>query len=430
MRRRLRSVLLSVCLLTLAGPLGAVAHNQPAELGQLSGDELYDLTAMALTPADLEDLGLEGYGQRGGWTDTLDEEYVNNLETPLVRASAVEEKLEESGFIASRAVQLDIPSEDDPAVAGRRVMVWVEQHENPDALEEVVDLYVNHGDEDVEGTEEIGDYSHIVSFENVTDDNVPATVMTIAFSWENLIGQIEVAEFQGQLPDEEPTLEEIEALAERLLERMEQVVEDGAPGLSTMVLRFESDGEQVFSIKDNYVAYDGEPVPTYDESADAQSDRGATYEDIGLISQYQMDQGIVRTDGPPLVQWTSRVRQFDRTRDARDYLEGVPGQVEDGSIIGSDVEFENLELEELDDLADGAVFFSGDIAGAGYSVTFVYMRVGEYIIHVGFFSSLGVFEETDVLIGLAEAQAECVEEGECDLEYPVPDELIEFTERG
>src|SRR5690606_37628498 len=143
-----------------------------------------------------------------------------------------------------------------------------------------------------------------------SDTDVEMLAMVLTFRDENQIGQIEIADFQTQSPDIEPTVEEIEALAERLLERMETVRADGGPGLEHQILRFESDGELVFYDGDFYTRIDGDLLPRYGEDEDALELQEELDGEFGITDVYRMYQ-VVGWTGETGVLWSVTLRQFD-----------------------------------------------------------------------------------------------------------------------
>jgi hypothetical protein len=222
-----------------------------------------------------------------------------------------------------------------------------------------------------------------------------------------------------------PTIEEIEALADRLLERIETVREDGAPGLESRVLRLETDGIQATYGNDYYILLDEETLPRYGEADDAVDTRAEEYAEDGVTSQYVVDQTVYGADDQRL-QWAVRLRQFDRARDAGDWLSILPERAEDGWLTGG-AEIDDLEIEEIDDLGDGAVLFTGTVVGDDLGIAMLFVQSGELVTMVGVYSAIGVFD-ADALIELAGEQLDCVDDGGCDMAYPIPDEMLEFVE--
>jgi hypothetical protein len=166
-------------------------------------------------------------------------------------------------------------------------------------------------------------------------------------------------------------------------------------------------------------------LPRYGEADDAVDTRAEEYAEDGVTSQYVVDQTVYGADDQRL-QWAVRLRQFDRARDAGDWLSILPERAEDGWLTGG-AEIDDLEIEEIDDLGDGAVLFTGTVVGDDLGIAMLFVQSGELVTMVGVYSAIGVFD-ADALIELAGEQLDCVDDGGCDMAYPIPDEMLEFVE--
>ncbi len=407
-----------------AGAYQGVHSKQDRDGDHLTGEQ--ELSAMLLTPLDLADEGLDGYGIRGGGTDTLDDEFTGFLSSEDRSPDEVEEILEDAGFVQSRWVYMDLPSEEDPGLAARRVTVWVDEYtESGDALSDVVELYLDFGGETPEGNEAIGDESGIATYtDRSSDTDVEMLAIVLAFRYENQIGQIEIADFQTQSPDIEPTVEEIEALALRLLERIETVREDGGPGLEHQVLRFASDGELVFYDGDFYTRIDGDLLPRYGEDEDALELQEELDGEFGITDVYRMYQ-VIGWTGEAGVLWSVTLRQFDDEDDVEDWVASGDEWMEQNGV-------DDVELAEDDlDIGDGAVAVtyrspsSDDENTPHWVALFIQVDDIGLLVQIGY---PGEPADIDSVIELAEMQVECVEEGSCPIESELPDSLLDLVE--
>jgi hypothetical protein len=429
--RRLRGgvALVFALLIVLGGTPVAVGARQSEHAKQASrADQLLgeqELSAMLLTPLDLADEGLEGYALRGGSTDTLDEEFLGFLSTEDRPPDEVQEILEDAGFVQSRWVYMDLPSEEDPGLAARRVSVWVDEYtESGRALSDVIDVYLDFGGETIDGTQTIGEDSAIVTYtDRASDTDVEMLAMVLAFRYENQIGQIEIADFQTQSPDIEPSVDEIEALAERLLERIETVRDDGGPGLEHQVLRFESDGELVYYTGDNYTRIDGDLLPRYGQDDDALDLQEEMDEQFGITDVYRMSQTI-GWNGEVATVWSVTVRQFDDEDDAADWVASADEWME--TFGAADVEMDDDDLG-IGDSAVAVTYLTGDDGDTDPYWTAAFIQVGDIglVVQIAY---PGESPDIDLVAELAEMQVACVEDGGCPIESELPDALIDLVD--
>jgi hypothetical protein len=423
MGRWVRSLVLVMLVLPLASPLAGKA--QDGQLGKLE-TETVDLGAMMLTPYDLEDLGLEGYFLREGWTDTLDEELISILDASSdLSADELQELMEGSEFQYSRVVQHDLASEEDPAYAGRRVTSWINLHGGDDGLEELLDglFQIGGGAEpSVEGTETIGDYSRIDLFQD-TDPDTGNTilVMMLGFAYENFTAFVQISEYLDALPDIEPTVEEAEAIAGRMLEKIEAGMGKAEPGMDMMPVRMESDGLVGLITGDFYVRLDGETMPVYGEDEAAVERRGDEYDEWNIDNAYAFDEtfGLQGTDDQWL-RWSVRLRQHGGEDDAEAWQAEEPER----SLARFDVE--DLEFEEVDGFGDNAVLATYTQPNQGWALTAVFFQSGEFTVGVYLVTKADSFDG-DVLLELAEEQLACIEAGGCTGEIEIPDEILEYV---
>jgi hypothetical protein len=423
MGRLLRWLLFVLLLCPLLGPTSGAA--QDGQLGRLDDPETYDLGAMLLTPEDLADEGLEGYALREGWTDTLDDELLGILAASSDFSEAeLQELLEATGYQYSRVGQLDVPSEEDPAFAGRRVTNWINLHDGPEGLDQVLDALFSLGDiEDEEGTGTIGDYSRIVLFQDTDPDTGNDTlVMLLGFVYENFIGFIQVSDFQTMLPDADPTIEEIEALGSRLVERIDAVREAGSPRLDSLPMRLESDGQLGLIVSDFYIRLEGETRPIYRESDEAFALRDDEYEEWGITDAYVMDETFGPVDDGPILRWAVRLRLHESEEQAEAWQAGEP----ESSTARANVE--DLDFKEIADVGDdGGVLATFTLPDSDLAVMTLSFRSGALTVGVQIYTTGEMIDE-DVLINLGGQQLACLEEGGCDGEAPIPDEIGEYVE--
>ncbi len=424
MRSSIYRVLLMtfVLLAVAAGPLQASSQGLKGVDDEESSSGHLDLSAMMLTPLDLAEAGLEGYGLRSGATDTFDDEFVDILSSDGFPPREVRDILEDAGFVQSRWAEMDLPSEENPDQAARRVTIYLDEYTGDEGLDEAIDLYLDLGGEDVEGTETFGDETRLTTYTYVTSDTgVDATALVIAFAYENQIAQIEIVDFETQLPDLEPTVEEIETLAELQLERIEEVREDGSAAIEHLTLRFESDGEFVFYIDDYYTRLDDQSLPRYGLSAAVEA--GEEFEqEFGITDAYRMRQAI-GFNGDVAVVWNNQIRRFEEEDDAEKWIDSAEEWFD---IFGT----EDFEIVDDDlDLGDHAIAATMNDGAEGAAVSWhsvlVLVQVDDLVMVV-LIDYPNELVDLDIVLELAELQVEMVENGG-PIESPLPDSLIDLA---
>jgi hypothetical protein len=78
--------------------------------------------------------------------------------------------------------------------------------------------------------------------------------------------------------------EKIEALAKRLLERIETALDDREPGLGSLALQL---GDGLRAEREEYEVLDGETIPYAGQPAAEFEDAAEANEDAGLIDRYR-----------------------------------------------------------------------------------------------------------------------------------------------
>ncbi len=269
-------------ILPVASPIASPVPGAPA----------LDLAAMALTPSDLDELGLPGFGQQTSAFLTL-EEQAEQLATSAslgIDADAIGSGLAEAGFQRRYQRQLGLPSR--PGAPPSRLRTFVAPYvieyasregaaagfalleaEAPDA-----------GMKDVSGTRVFGDRSEVTRFRQSSENGEPYRALDLTLQVDNLVAGVTVGEFNGREPD----LATVEALAERLLENVRLGQAGSGPGLSNLAQRLA--GPDVETRSDEYGRIGGQTFPNYSETPDELADRNERYGDAVVV--YGVGQSI------------------------------------------------------------------------------------------------------------------------------------------
>ena len=394
--------------LTLAGPgtVGTGAQGEEAPL---------DLAAMALLPADLAAEGMDGYAVDTGRTLTA-----GNLAAGLAAirgesAEETEEQLVEAGLQRAYQLALDLPADspDDEDQPLASVVSVVYQFADEDGAEEVFDGLAGFVTGFPEGeavrADTVGDASTLVRTEDDSDE-IAFTALDLRFRSGNLVGTVVV-----RAPTEdEPTAEDAVALGERLVDRMDDVRQDGGPGLSTQAVLLLRDGD-LLSLADGYQVLDGDLIPAYGETKEERETRAA---DLGdATDAYRVFQVLSPADdGGNPTYYQAVLRRFADEETAAAFLDDVPDRIADDDRI------EDAEVsEDAPVRGDGAVSVSYTVAGADLQARLVIVRLGGLVASVGLLASEA--PPADAVADLAEAQLGCLEGSACPEPIPAPEGL-------
>ena len=417
-----RVVLAMALLLVVSGSGWALPA--PMVVAQDAEDsEFLDLPAMALTPEDLEDEGLGGYGVGFGEVTYLDELIGPYAQDRNLPEDEVREILEDAGFARWYESFLDVPpDEDDPAGPSVRtfhsyVLEFANQDGAANGWDFLEDESTSETAHDVRRVKEFGDESEATrdrGKDEATGDEYE--LLDLSFRLGTLHAGVTIVDWAGG----EPEVAEAEALAARLLERIELVLNDGAPGLSNQVVRLT--GEEVASSVDSYLILDGDAIPIYRETARDTKAREQDAADADVTDAYWLREQIVARGEVPkvIVRYVVELRRFVDDVAARDWLAGVEQDIEG---IG---DYEDLVIDEdAPTFGDESLAFSATSANGTDRYRSVSLLVGATVAWIDVVGS--EMPPATAVEALAEAQAACLEEGGCPEPLPLPDELADFA---
>src|SRR5215217_7423005 len=296
---RIAGILLAVALAILHGAT-CIAASQPGPgtpsiTGKLTAPEL---PTMMLTPADLDDAGLAGAAIGGGQTFTRLADAVSSesfgLSRGLLHLSAVstsESVLADAGWQRFHERRIGTPTADSPprfaveAVSG--VESFITAQGATDAFAFYADPQVALRMSPVENLPvddppAIGDESALWQIRGETaDSGQQYRGLSLWSRTGNLIASVAVFDYEsGELPSQQL----VEALAERLLARIDDVRQHGGPGLGDSILRL--GGEAVAISTDQYRIMDGEVLPLLSETADARASRTQIRDQFDMTDDY------------------------------------------------------------------------------------------------------------------------------------------------
>jgi hypothetical protein len=401
--------------------LGAVA---PASAYQAENPEPLDLGAMVLNAADLAGLDLDGFRVRGS-------QAIDSFELATRYAAQLggdPEKLEtafdETSIVWSYDAALDlVPEPDDPAsVTTDRVFSFITEHVDADGA--ATDLTLRTGgtdsDDAIADAPTIGDESILTRFTGRTNDESQLYVTGLDFTFrvDRVVAGVQLLAFDDRADEvDEPAQKIAEALADRLLERIELGMDGETPGLSTQVIRIQLPGGGAGGTLDMYELLDGSIFPYIGKSDASLNELTEQVEDYEIMTRYRVEQplssetGAVNDpEGPYLV---LRVSQFGDDLQAAGWVSDAADRMEaDPDMISVEI------VDDTNTLGDAFLGVAyeidyGDVTVSGHAV---YLQFGEIAFSVEVDNA-----ELDSVIALATAQLECLEDGECLAPIPIPE---------
>ncbi len=429
--RRVAFGALALVLGVLSAGMGIAAQPGTPDVSQ----ELLvaaELPAMMLTPADLDDVGFPDATIAAGQTFTLladalvsdtyglsrgliDLSVVSDSETALAAAGwqrfherrlgtpatataglGVEAGSGVESFASAEGAADAFAFYNDPVVARRIVPVENLEVDNPPAIGEETVLWQIRGE--------------------TADTGAQYRGFSLWFLTGNIIASVAVYDYEsGDLPSRDV----VEAMGERLLARIEDVRENGGPGLGDRVLRLGGEGTAI--TRDQYRLMDGEVLPQFGETADALSTRTEQRDEFGMQNDYYFFAEIAaggRGTGDDR-SYSVILVSFDDVAGASDYLAGFPDRLRD-------TDFEDIEFpSDVPTFGDESIAATWAIAGGdGSTLRYVdvLFRLDREVVRLRIRGPELV--DWSVVETLANEQIGCLEDGACLDSLRPPAELV------
>ena len=381
-----------------------------------------DLAAMTLTPLDLDELGLPGFGQQTSAFLSLEEQ----VEDPATAASlgvdadAVRSGLTTAGFQRRYGRQLGLPSRPGGKPSQIRTFVapYVIAYASREGAAAGFALLeteaADTGMQDVPGTRVIGDRSEVTRVRRTSEHGEPYRALDLTFQVDNFVAGVTLGEFDRREPD----LATVEALAESLLENVRLGQADGGPGLSNLALRLA--GPDIDTRADEYGRLGGQTFPNYSETPEEFADRAGRYGDA--IAAYGVGQSFdggspARTDD---TRYGVSLFQFASEHDAAAWLEGGVERAEQLPYVTAAIPVANAAtIGETSQTLAITTARSGAGAARGYLVE---AQVGMQTAQV---QVIGIVDVPLAAVEeLARLQVACLQAGSC-LDRVPPSSLLE-----
>src|SRR5215212_1387428 len=408
---------------SLVPGLALAAHSRTSPLASPSPvARTLDLAAMALTPVDLDDIGLTGFGQQMSAFLDLEEQAEQVAHAGAVdpgtdeELAAVESGLAAAGFQQRYQRQLGLPAHPGAPPSRLRTFVapYVIEYASVEGaaagftLLETEALEAGAAMTDVPGTGVIGDHSEITRFRRASDNGEPYRALDLTFQVDNLVAGVTLGEFDDRQPD----LATVEALGELLLDKVRRGQAGSGPGLGNLALRLA--GPDIETRSDEYGRLDGQTFPNYSETPDELADREERYGNAVVV--YGAGQSIAR--GSPARSDDTRygvsLYQFASEQDAAGWLEsGVARAEKSPNIIEAIPVAGAATIGE----ASGMLAIATERSGAGTARGYLLeTQVGAQTAQVQMLGIPGV--PLAAVEDLARAQVVCLQAGSCSSQAP------------
>ena len=402
--------------LAVAGPTASAA----AQPGNASGENLLDLPAMALLPADLEAAGLDDYVVGIGNLTLWDYEAAWLAQALALDEDRVVDAFDDAGADRVYKMFLDLRAEpEDPeSEVVATVVSYAYVGEDEAGARALFELMADGAAETARlevAAETVGDASSLTLHEGREPyTQREATWIALHAQAGRDVAGVVIIDYAGGTPDADVAV----ALGERLLGRIADVRDGESPGLAPLALQLVPDDEVAFP-NAFYAQVDGEALPVgtadsgfykYFETNPDDEARAAFYEEIGTIDVYFLTQQLRggREGGNQDYYYEAVLLRFGDEVAAEEYVASLPDR------FAADANYEDLEqLDEVPTAGDEAVAFAYRREYTD-EVTHVhrptYVRVGEVVARV---DVLGIAPLDEGAEAVAEAQAECLAAGGC-----------------
>jgi hypothetical protein len=388
---------------------GEIPVDEPAgEPGVPSGQARPDLAAMTLTPADLDELEMPGYGIGFGQTAYPEDLTASIAENRGLPEEEVRSRLQGAGFVRRYDSQLYLPADEtDPTgTFGRTVASYVVQFADEGGAASAWDFLEDESGNSLAGdiplSTPIGDQSEATQ-ENILDSETgePYIQIDVTFRTGNLHAGVAIIDWEGGLVE----LPEVEAAAHRLLERVQTGLSGTAPGLDGLTFRLS--GEQIIPSADYYTLVAGEAIPQYGESPQDVAARESAAASDGQTEIYSLQQELsTGTEAPDDDTWyLLELTRFTDDDAATRWLGGSQERISGNDAL-KDAEFVDGPTYGSESVHYTLTTADGQTGHRGIS-----FRVGNIV------ASIEVAAPTTPLAmfaqALASAQERCLEDGGC-----------------
>ena len=395
---------------------GPAATPAPTEQPPIATEETaLDLSAMTLMPADLDSLGFTGYGSDYGETIFPDTMIASIATNRGMAETEVRQIIEGAGLVRRYEHLLFRPLDaaDPTGEAGRLVASYVVEFADEAGATSAWAFMEDESSSslavDEPLTTPIGSQSEATretGFDPET--NEPFDQLDLTFQIGNLHAGVAMIDWEGGTVE----LADLETLAARLLQQIESVHGEVAPGLSTQVVRLE--GDNVAAYTDKYTLMDGQAVRAYGASPKNAIVNSFAAALANEVDGYQLQQQLTAgTEDPTDDGWyLVELTQFSSVESASDWVAGSQAR------IGSNTAFVDQQFIEEPTFGDESLNYSLTSADGTFRYQGVILRVGSTVVSFDVATPAG--PSPAAVEAIAQAQADCLEAGGCVNSLAIP----------
>lgn len=368
-----------------------------------------DLPRMTLTPGDLADAGLTGFGLGSGATTLADDVIASTAAARGLPEADVRAVLEGAGTTrryANDLVRPEDPSDPDGPV-GIMVSSYVTEFRDAAGAAAAWELLEDESGSttarDLEALRDLGDGSEVTADSGEDESGAPYRLLDLTIRRGNLHLGITVVDWTGG----EPRVEDLGPLAERLLERVARVIAHPVAGLGGRALRVS--GTAVAPILDRYTIEDGVTLPLQGEPAPEPRERSLADVLTEPSDAYEVQVHVQRPDGDSWI--LVGLDRYLTTGAATDGLASWRESIEGGSM-------KDVAVDDMPGLGPGAFAYTATGGSSGLRYHGLRFQVGTTVAAIQFLAGTPV-DAAEAVEALAEAQRTCLTEG-CVDPVPVP----------
>lgn len=386
-----------------------------------------DIAAMTLVPGDLPE---SGYGLESGTRLSLTDEatgVVNYRGGESVAGTATDfaQRLSVVGWLERYTSALALPNASDPLLVDRRIVTYVTLYTDQTGAAEGFGLLEDESTvstaADIPGSRTIAEQSEITqNTGTLQGSGLPFQSLDLTFRTGIVTAGVLIYDNRNILPE----VGEVEALADLLLGRVQEILADGGPGLGARALRLDGPPARIPFHDEIYELRNDAIIPYLGEEPDVIATREVQYGvATDVYSVYQaLVAGDTEPDDDPYV--VVRLYRFPDDVSAANWL----------AALADNLRGQSDEYAEITTLVGG-------LSGAEESVSLGYAyNASDTLVTRGFLIALRVGAvvariQVDGLpqppIGavqeIAEAQARCLSDpsgGTCTTTFPIPTSLL------
>jgi hypothetical protein len=355
----------------LLAPLSAEAQEPTPDTSPPAAEAPLDLPALTLSPADLEAAGWPGYGESTGYLavgpDSVADAFVGGGLTTAEEEARIADELRAAGIERFYARWLG-HADPDTGETTREILSYIEEY--PDAagadagfeIIQAASMAVDPTAQRIAGTRTIGERSQITLYGATEAAATPAATpvdaagsgplwLDLAFRLGELNAGVALIDYTGQ----QPSVADVEALADLLLAKIASEREQETAGLSFQTLRL---ADAIGSF-DAYVRQNGETIAFVGDTEADRQERAALYgsaTDGYRVVQYIAVDDDAGFDDDPLAQ--ALLLRFADEAAASAYLAELP------ALVDADPTFETVTTRAAaPDLGDESVGVAYTTAG-------------------------------------------------------------------